>query len=342
MYKIFLIEFKKTFKSPITIGYLFFPTIIFFVFLLSFDIPYSLSFTIMVQTLFISLFFYGSKIIDYNYASIKKKIKNSHIKNINVTTSILFLSLIILFLSFLIPLIYSLINVDSLSKFVDKQYSYFNNDLDSGGLIMADELEKGLNKNLLLFNSNWSQFFQFVFALFFAIGSCFSISHFIAKRIKNSSTYFSFVFLIFILIIIFSSFITKQVFVLKDNEYTRNITLVQNKFFLLIKYINPFFWINQLLMNTIIADVNSGEYVEGLFPPDSAINATGTFVPSYYNIFDIGTSIGNSNFDSSEFESYNRIVYLYRIEIIQLFILVFPIFSFLTPLIINSILGGVS
>lgn len=333
MFRILLIEIKKYLKSPITIAYLVFPIFPFVLVTLSLDMPTGLTFSIFVQTLLVSLFIYGNRLKSYKSETMSKKINNSKVKHFHATAALLLTSLIILSISLFIPFIVTIFNVDSLSYFAKNQYS-INIDGKNVGEIMTP-LKEGLNKNLLLFNSNFSQFLQFVFTLVIVVGSIFSIAHFSSITIKNDSTYFSFSLLLFLTVSILSSLISKDMFIMESGEYVRRVPILGNKFFILLKNINPFYWINQLLMNSTIADIHSGhvEPPSELFPIPPFIEADGTFIPSYYNIFNIGTFIKNDGV-------FTRTVFLDNIEIFQILPLIIPLIFFVTPVSLSIIKGA--
>jgi len=330
MFRIILVELKKYLTSPILIMYLIFPLFPFIMITLTLDMPTALTFVIFLQTLFISLFVYGSRLKNYRSETITKKINNSKIKHSNPTIALLLISLMILFFSLLLPFIITMFSVYSISSFSKHQFSISINDQNPGHI--KEALGMGLDKNLLLFNSNILQFLQFIFALTIVVGSIFSFAHLTSISIKSDSVYFSFSLLMFLFIMLLSSLTTKDMFILYDGEYTRNVPNLGNNTFLIFKYLNPFYWINQLLMNSIIANSNSG-YVANIedFPIPPGIDADGTFIPSYFNIFHIGTSIGE--------HPYFKTIFLNNIEIFQISTLIIPFFCFVTPIVYTLIKG---
>ena len=336
MYRIFLVETKKYIKSPTLVGYFLIPILLYSLIFFLKDGAYALSFTIFTQILFISLFVYGNKIKDYHNDTMMKKINNSDVSLLQITIVQFLLANAILFISLTVPLVYSVISIDSLSYFTQNQYAFYDTLGEDQTLSIMNQ---GLPIDLLLFNSNSETRLQFLFALVFVDLAIFSIAHLITTFIKKTSLYFTTVLSLFVIIILFSSLLNKQIFILSDEQYTRDITAIQNKFFLFLKYLNPFYWMNQILMNTIIADMYSGHFEAGEVP--DGVVSFGTFYPSYFDIFHIGTDFSNLDNANIDYEQIGRPIFLESIEIFQILILITPVISFVTTTSISLVKGMV-
>lgn len=359
MFKILNVETTKYIKSPSLLGYFLSPLIYFALIYVLIGPAVALTFTIFVQTLFMALFVYGTKIKDYSNDTMKKKMNNSKLSMWQVYLVQYFLSNIILVISLLIPLLVVVIKVESLSHFeanqysIWSQYSNFSDDWLTWDSIAQENFINTYNNgiwgpstNLLLFNSFQADngvalFFNWVFALFVVNVSLYSFAHVLTTVLKDSSRYFSLSLSLFILIILFSSITTKDIVVLNNSDaYGRMIPVIKNKTLNSLKIINPFYWINQLLMNATIADWASGDFtfanefeeLPNIINPDlGGVSAPGIYQASYFNIFHIGTDVESIG----TIDNLNRTAYFEMVELWQILALLSPILFSVTCISIS-------
>lgn len=329
MSKILNIEILRYLKSPLTYGFLVLPSLIYFILINIVSVPYALSNTIFFQTIFISFFAYGNRIIVYQKnQTLKMKINNSKRKQIEFTISILLITLTMLLSSLVMPIIFSTIMCHSNKWIMENQYWYF---LESDPINVNSVLLSGLDQNYLLLTSSFLLWLQFSFAFTLLCFVSFSFSNLLIKLSKDQLLYFSISTSFSIILIIFSDSFIKNIYILGENEYTRNNNFIDSFFWNFLKKLNPFFWANKLLMNTIIADQFSGVWSSSL---PTGIDAAGTYSTTYFNIFHIGTNI--NLYDTSD-----RLIFINQIELIQIMNLFVPIISSASFIVFSFLISEV-
>ncbi|MFV0556359.1 MAG: hypothetical protein ACK5LM_04580 [Lactovum sp.] len=121
MKKIFLVETKKLFKSPTIVGYLLIPLLLYILVNPLQGPLIAFSFSLILQSLFISFFVYGSKIKDYLNPTMEKKMNNSENKKFDAMFSIFILSVFVLLISIAVPFSLMLISTQGLNQYLDSQ-----------------------------------------------------------------------------------------------------------------------------------------------------------------------------------------------------------------------------
>lgn len=335
MFKILKIETKQYLKDPLIYGFFVLPIILIAVFSLALSKPMSLSSVIFIQTMLVTLFIYGNKIMIYKNDTLRKKVNNSKLKNINITLSLIIINFVFILLSLVIPLFWMSIDVHSVKWAEENQWWYFN----TNGYNHS-QLQNGLLEEFLLFNASFLMFIQFMYAYLITNLVCFSFAHIMAKFSKDDVRYFSISIIFSILILLTSNIFTKDNYVMTDGAYVQDSMIIKNGLWKVIRNVNPFYWTNQMLANTIVADVFSGSWQAGEMnyvnvSPDGITNIIpleGWWTPAYYNIFHIGT---NAN---PEINTQRPIV-LSGIEVYQIALLFIPLL-FGTSFIISSFIIG--
>ncbi len=300
MFKILRIETKQYFKDPLVYGFFVLPIILLITFSIVFDLPTSLSSTLFIQTLFISLFIYGNKIMLYRNETIYKKINNSRIKWRQIIAALIIINIIFIMLTMMLPMIIVLTKTHSAAWMEENQYWFFLNadnvNISTETAVNTNEvLKSGLTTNLLLLNSTMATFAQFLFAYFIINFISMSFAHLLAISSKNQIKYFSLAITLSLIIILVSDIFSKDMYVMTDGAYTQDSLMINNGLWQIIKKINPFYWSNQLLMNTIVADQFSGTYTAletpAIYDYDGiTITLNYYWTPSYYNVFHVGTT----------------------------------------------------
>lgn len=318
MKRIFKNETFKILFSPITIGFLIIPIFLYAIICLStsdWNIPYALSATIFIQMLIVAFFGYGVKIKTYQNETLKKKIINSSFKKYSYIIPFIILYVIILLISVLPVTVISMIFRDSLG-YIEKYQA--NLIVDATNNFNQVNLAKGLDKNYLLFNSNWKTFGSFVYAMVFSMLLSFSTAHFMTIITKDYNRYLTISIIVFIFIFVISGILTKAIYILSDDGYyTKSENIIQNKAYILVRSLNPFYWMNQLLTSTIVADVNSGKYITNVNDPFLIDQGLSWYVQIYYyDIFKIGVEYP----ETIDFNYIYRPLLLDNIEIVQLLI----------------------
>lgn len=317
MKRIFKNETLKTILNPTTIGFFIIPIILFAIIVLSVGdgpVPYALATTTFLQIIIIAFFGYGFKVKVYQNETLEKKIVNSKFSKYQYIVPFLIIYILILIITLMPIYLISIVLTDSLGYLERNQYDLIL-------LATNDELGEfstGLNKNYLLFNSNFETFAQFIYSFAFSTALSFSFAHCITLFSKNENRLLTYSLIIFIFIIMLSGLMSKVIYVLQEEQYVRSPKIISNKVFNLIKYCNPFYWANQLLTATIVADANSGDFIDSDLPQAAIDAGAGRhFNFAYYNIFEIGINYP----DVIDFSTLNgRQLILDNIEAVQLMI----------------------
>lgn len=317
MKRIFKNEIYKFIFSPIMIGFFVFPIILFAIVSIStvnYDFATALTVTTFVQILLITLFGYGMKIKVYQNETLEKKIHNSNFKKNYYIVPIT--------LMYLITLLLTLLPIYLIALSLRSSLGYIESHIINYVSINSDLLENGLDKNYILFTSNWATFGQFIYACSFVILLSFGFAYGGTLITRDTNKYLVYSIILFIVLIITSGLLSKDLYILQNgDQYTRNSNSIGNDFFNFITKISPFYWAYQLLACTIIADQYSGVYIEpNLFSFD------------YYNIFHIGVYFS----EDIDIEIFTRPILYENIELFQLLIVSYvPIFA--TSLILTLI-----
>ncbi len=291
MFKILKIEFQQYIKEPLMYGFFLLPIVLLIIFSLALPKPDALASVIFVQISLVSSFVYGNKVMVYRNDTLRKKVNNSSLKRSSIISALIIINVLFILLSLMVPIMWVMMTTHSASWAYDNQWWFF---ATSTGINTA--LAKGLDQNMLLFNSNLFTWFQFILAYAITNAICISFSHMLAFSSKDEVRYFSLSIILSILIILISNVFTKDMFVMTDGAYVQNSMTIKNGMWKTIRNLNPFYWTNQLLTNTIVADMYSGSYesgevMTGIFTNSGAeIIMEGFWTPVYYNIFHIGTN----------------------------------------------------
>ncbi len=323
MLKIIKVEIQQYFKEPLIYGFFLLPILLMFVFTLVLSKPEALASIIFIQMLLVSLFVYGNKVMVYRNDTLRKKVNNSKLSKIKITGALLIINVVFIISSLMIPIIWTMLDVHSLSWASENQWWYFVE-----GTTINKSLEKGLTQTMLLFNSTFTTWLQFLFAFTTNMALTLGFAHLVACTSKDDIRYFSLSIIISIVVILISNIFKKDMYVMTDGAYVMDSMTIKNGFWNVLKNINPFYWSNQLLKNTIIADQFSGTYVlgdisSGVFTSSGTpIIMEGLWTPSYYNVFHLGTN-ANPTVNTS------RPVCIDGIELSQILTIASPmIFSF--------------
>lgn len=288
MNRIFKNETLKTIINPTTIGFFIIPIILFAIIVLSVDdgpVPIALSTTTFLQIIIVSFFGYGFKVKVYQNETLEKKIVNSKFSKYQYIVPFIIMYLIILFITLIPIYIIGIILTDSIG-FMDRHQLEFMILPTFAG---ADAYTYGIFENYLLFNSNWQTFGQFIYAITFVCVLSFSFAHCITLFSKNENRLLTYSLIIFIFIIMLSGLMSKLIYIVQDGQYVRSSKTISNQTFNFIKYCNPFYWANQLLSATIIADINSGSIIRNDLPQEVVdAGLLHYFDFAYYNIFEVG------------------------------------------------------
>lgn len=335
MFKILKIEAQHYFKEPLAYGFFMLPIILLMVFSLGMPRPYALSSTIFIQVILSSLFIYGNKVMIYKNDTLRKKVNNSNLSKYKIITALIILNFLYIIMTLIVPVVWVMIDTHSLSWAEKNQWWYF-----VGENSINLSLKKGLTEDLLLFNSNIQTIMQFIFAYMSLNILALSFAHIMTIASKDNVRYFSISIIIAITIILISNVFSKDMFVMTDGAYVQNSMTIRNSFWKVLRNTNPFYWANQLLINTVVADVNSGTYILGdvdtglVTDGGVQIIMEGQWIPTYYNVFHIGT-----NADPTI--NTQRPVIIDSCEINQLLILTVPPIFGLSLTSINLLIGEV-
>lgn len=274
MYKLFKIETLYRINNPLTYGFLVMPFILYLSISILMPDVYAFTIVIFIQSLFISFFMYGGRMISYRTHSMKNRLSSGNYNNYKLMGTLAIISGLIFLLSLLTPFIFLIINNHSLSWVEKNQFKIF----DDNNTTLGANLTAGLDKDYLLFTSGLYWFFQFALSVSCLYMMSIALSEITLRLTKDFILYFGASVTIFILLILFSDIFTKNIYILREDSYTLNEQIIINPFWNFIKKINPFYWANNLLMNSTIADVGSGQY----------FTENEIFIPAYYNVFVIG------------------------------------------------------
>ncbi len=324
MIKILRIEFMQYIKDPLIYGFFILPIILFIALSSVFSIPVALSSVTFIQMLLISFFVYGNKIMIYKNDTIKKKINNSKVNWLQIISALLILNILTIFSTLLIPFLITMTQSHSLTWLYENQWWFFMTSKNNVNSVLA----AGLPDNFLLFNSNFSTFMQFFYVYVMTNFICLSFAHLLTCASKDQVRYFSITITLSLVIILISDIFSKDMFIMTDGAYTQDSQMINNGLWQTIKRINPFYWVNEMLMNSIVADTYSGNWEAGTIDSGyvdslgNAINLNGIWTPSYFEIFHVGTN-ANPNINTQ------RPVAIQKCEVSQLLTIFVPI---ITPL----------
>ncbi len=317
MFRILKLEIQQYLKEPLIYGFFLMPIILISVFNLAMSMPAALSSVIFIQTILVSLFVYGNKVLIYRGDTLKKKVNNSKLSVGKISMALIIINVAFIFLSLMIPIAWVMIKVPSLSYLENNQWWYFATETTYN-----DSLMSGLNGDFLLFNSTVATFMQFVYAYIITNFICISFAHLVAFSSKSDVRYFALSIILSIFIILISSIFSKDVFVMTEDAYTQNSLTIKNGFLKTMVNINPFYWTNQMLANTIIGDEFSGTWdaTEKIIEVSSTstIILKGWWTPVYFNIFHVGSTA------NPEINIYRSVV-LNSIEFSQLMTIMSPL-----------------
>lgn len=310
MIKILRIETIHKLKDPLTYGFLLIPLFVFFALTFVFDDIYSYSGTLFIQSILVSFFIYGNRRIGYRNESIQKKLKSSKVSEYKVIFTLGMITSIFYLISILSPTIIVLATNHSLGWVDKNMYKVFIDDV-----LLVNNMQQGLNGNYILFTSNFYTFFQFAISLTLLITIGILASEVLIRITKDQTNYFASAISITIVIFMFGDIFVKNIYVLSDGVYTKNNTIVANPFWNTIKKIDPFYWVNKMVMNTVIADTLSGTWIDG---NAGVVGAKGIYEVAYFNVFHVGTKL-------LEGTTSNRPLIFNNINIEQLCTILVPI-----------------
>ncbi len=335
MFKIFKIEAQQYLTEPLAYGFFILPIVLLTVFSLGLPRPYALSSTIFIQVMLVSLFIYGNKIMVYRNATLEKKVNNSQLSKFKITAALVLLNFVFIIISLLVPVIWVMIDTHSAGWAYENQWWYF-----TSGDWFNYSLLNGLTEEMLLFNSTMSTFIQFMYAYVVLNLICLSFAHIMTYLAKDDVRYFALSTILAITIILVSNIFSKNMYVMSEGAYVQDSMTIKNGFWKLMRDLNPFYWTNQMLINTVVADVHSGSYVVGEYDTgivtegSVSIVLEGVWTPAYYNIFHIGT-----NADPTI--NTQRPVIIDRCEIYQVLTIASPLVTGLSFASVSLLIGEV-
>ncbi len=335
MFKILKIELQQYLKEPLVYGFFIFPLILLTVFSLGIPKSYALSSTIFIQVILVSLFVYGNKVMVYRNDTLRKKVNNSNLSKYKITFALLLLNFVFILITLMVPIIWVMIDIHSVAWAEENQWWYFAN---STGINAS--LEKGLTEEMLLFNSNMMTFAQFIYAYIVLNIISLGFAHLVTCVSKDNVRYFALSTILAIVIILISNIFSKDMYIMTEGAYVQNSMTIKNGFWKTMRNTNPFYWTNQMLMNTVVGDMHSGEYIEGAIDTGIVtdngfpIFTDGWWTPAYYNIFHVGTN-------ADPMVNIARPVVIESCEISQILTIVSPLISGLSFVMIALIISEV-
>lgn len=275
MFRIIRLEINQYIRDPLVYGFFLLPFLLLLAFTPLFGVPRTLSTIIFIQTLLVSLFVYGNKIMVYKNQTISKKITNSNLSWKKIILSLIIINVVFTYMTLLIPMIYAVTNSHSVKWIEENQFWYFSTTTFDNTILKA-----GLDQEYLLFTSTIYTWLQFLYAYFMVNLLTLSFASLLAFWSKDQVKYFSLTIVLSLIIILVSSVFSKDMYIMTTDAYTLDSQMISNGLWQLFKRVNPFYWVNQLLVNSIVADAKSGNWVEmssvvNLGSVNDAINTIG-------------------------------------------------------------------
>lgn len=342
MIRVLTTEIKKLFKSPMLIGYFVIPMVIMAItYIMLKSMPIAFTSTVTIQTVLIAFVYFGINKRDYQHNSLAKKVHNSKIHSFEITITFVIISLFILLATLIIPMTFTMLSGPSL-KYFQSYNDYLNptwaisNVVENADKVFFEstkDFSKGLIDNMIMFNFSAFGYFQLIFAFTIQFSVAVLIANIVTTLIKKQNTYFAFVVLFLVLIIIFSSLTSKRLLLLgHEGQYVIKPSFVSNITYTIFEYLNPFYWTNQLLMCSTFANshMTSAGQVSGIVE-NTNIFTTPDFI---YNIFHFGTTVSQS---TQNLTMDNPVIN--GVEMTQILMILLPVIWIISTTICSILIG---